>query len=207
MLIFTRTGFLKSVATIVLSALGMGGVHPAVAKSDEEEIASANAVMLKSATYFSSGETFKSCLGPSLDVGKLDYSLASLVHVDDYLQQIHVQFSKQADGRAKLDFRSIGIQNETMLVITTGAYVGEIIRRNSGATIEWIPHSVAVADERLKPVVGAQAGITNAFVIRGEGATVFAPFSKVLKFLVNGKEDSVKFYADTILELLKTEKK
>jgi hypothetical protein len=79
--------------------------------------------------------------------------------------------------------------------------VGEVIRRNaSHARWHWIKYDEAV---KLDPKIASFGKSIHSAVIlwdskKGGGQFVF-PLGKVMKYLQNGEEDSIKFFAQVIL--------
>ena len=67
---------------------------------------------------------------------RLDFSLDSLKHIDEYLEALHVQPPTD--------------QDLTRVVLRCGAYVGEVIRRHSKEDFHWLAFPEAA---RLSPVV------------------------------------------------------
>lgn len=114
-----------------------------------------------------------------LDPSKLDFSVDSLRLVDDYLEAV------AARDRSDIDYYKV--------VLRSGAYVGEVIRRNSSPVYHWLDYEEAV---RVDPRVGSFGGKSLALMAvlwSGTGCTF--PLNKVTKFLQNGREDSTHFYA------------
>jgi hypothetical protein len=119
-----------------------------------------------------------------LDRGKLDYSLASLKAVDEYLKYLHKNRSEHM-GREWV-----------RAVLWGGAYVGEVIRRNAPREYNWVdfedfireyPDTVLLLGEER------ELGIC-AFLTPGEGGFTL-PINKMLRFIHAGPEDSVYFYS------------
>lgn len=59
-----------------------------------------------------------------LDEKKLDFSIQSLKHLDAYLEAVHVEPPQEDDL--------------VRLVLRSGAYLGEVIRRNSPNEWNWV---------------------------------------------------------------------
>jgi hypothetical protein len=97
----------------------------------------------------------------------LDYSAASLRHVDDIIEDM------RRDG---VPMDAIG---ETLFGF--GTYVGEVFVRNAGAV--WIDF-----DESHKRFT------SHAFGIEMPGGAVRNPLGKVFKRFANGAEDSIEFF-------------
>jgi hypothetical protein len=119
-----------------------------------------------------------------LDPKKLDFSVGSLKHVDDYLE---------AARKAK------GIDtNLNVVVLRAGAYVGEVIRRNSPKKKwTWLDFETA---ESVNPKLFEQVGKTlGTAAVLYDGTEFLFPLGKVGKRIANGSEDSVFFYAKVVL--------
>jgi hypothetical protein len=119
-------------------------------------------------------------LNPSV----LDFSVHSLAHVDDYLDAI----------------RGDGIGGEVMMrvVLRAGAYVGEVVRRHSKTEYHWVDYAQAASESSMVKDVGMYLGTMG--VLRASPDTMCFPLGKVCKFLEAGREDSVQFFARTIIE-------
>jgi hypothetical protein len=121
-----------------------------------------------------------------LDPAKLDFSLISLGHVDDYLDKVRT--------------RELSDRDRGLVVLRAGAYVGEVIRRQSESrTYHWLGREEAI---RVRPSIATMAGpvIGTMAVLWAEDKVVF-PLAKVSKFLENGRDDSVQFFAATTARL------
>jgi tetratricopeptide (TPR) repeat protein len=120
-----------------------------------------------------------------LNASRLDFSVESLALVDEYLDTMR---------KRKLEDDAL-----VKLVLRCGAYVGEVIRRNSQAkTYHWLDNEEAVKLNRSIADFGD--GVGGAAIL-WDGATGFTfPLAKVLKFWENGREDSVRFFAHAMLE-------
>ena len=121
-----------------------------------------------------------------LDPSRLDFTVESLGFVDDYLEQIR--------GR-KLDEDS---DDYYKLVLRCGAYVGEVILRNAkGKTYHWLDYKGALKISKIVADFGESLGSMAVLWDSASGLTF--PLAKVQKFLDNGREDSVQFFAKAIL--------
>lgn len=119
-----------------------------------------------------------------LDSSKLDYSINSLAHVDNYLESVR---TKKIKPKEKL-----------VLVLRAGAYVGEVLRKNDpNRKWNWLSFEQASKlDKKTFEKFGKS--ISTIAVLHSEGGFVF-PLGKVEKYLVNGSEDSVKFFVQVFL--------
>ncbi len=80
-----------------------------------------------------------------------------------------------------------------------GAYVGEVIRIYTKAPRVWHWLSFKQAAECLPQIASYGKSISTAAVLwNGEDGFIL-PLAKVDKYLRNGAEDSVKFYAQVII--------
>ena len=115
-----------------------------------------------------------------LDPSKLDFGMDSLRLVDDYLEAVAAR--DRSDRETQL------------IVLRSGAYVGEVIRRNSSARVyHWLDYDAAV---RVDPKVGSFGGKSLGLMAVLWSSSGFTfPLTKVTKFLQNGREDSTHFYA------------
>ena len=121
-----------------------------------------------------------------LDPRKLDYSVDSLKHVDEYLEKVR----KDKDVQ----------KSWNRVVLRTGAYVGEVIRRNDkNRKWRWIDFETAKSmDPRFFGTFNKS--IALAAILHDEKAGFAFPLAKVEKYLDNGSEDSVYFFAQVVLK-------
>ena len=120
-----------------------------------------------------------------LDPRRLDFSVESLKHVNDYLEAI------RKDKNVEKDW--------TRVVLRAGAYVGEVIRRNDKKVQwRWIDYEGA---KQVEPKMFESFGrrvATAAVLYDGNKGFVF-PLAKVEKYLNNGSEDDVYFFAKVMM--------
>jgi hypothetical protein len=122
-----------------------------------------------------------------LNASRLDFTVKSLKFVDDYLARIR---------KRKLDEDS---EDYSKLVLRCGAYIGEVILRNArGPTFHWLDYKSALKINKDIADFGECLG--SAAVLWDSGTGLWYPLSKVQKFLDNGREDSVRFFADVVIE-------
>jgi hypothetical protein len=122
-----------------------------------------------------------------LDPARLDFTVESLGFVDDYLDQM-CQRKLDEDGN-----------DYPKLVLRCGAYVGEVILRHArGTTFHWLDYQGAVKINKDIADFGECLGTAAALWDSGTG--LWFPLSKVQKFLDNGQEDSVQFFAGVVLK-------
>jgi len=132
--------------------------------------------------FFEDRETFGR---EHLDPRRLDFSVESLRHVNEYLEGIR----KDQDVEKQW----------TVVVLRAGAYVGEVIRRNDKKVQwRWIDYEGA---KQVEPKLFESFGrrvATAAVLYDGNKGFVF-PLAKVEKYLNNGAEDNVYFFAKVIM--------
>jgi len=122
-----------------------------------------------------------------LDTSRLDFTVESLGFVDDYLHQIR---NRNLDE---------GGDDYYKLVLRCGAYVGEVILRNAkGRTFHWLDYKGALKIN--KSIADFGEGLGSAAALWDSDSGLWFPLAKVQKFLDNGREDSVQFFAKVIIE-------
>jgi hypothetical protein len=120
-----------------------------------------------------------------LDATRLDFTVESLAFVDDYLDQMR---------QRQLDDEGYG-----KLVLRCGAYVGEVILRNAKTrTYHWLDYKGALKINKIIADFGEDLG--SAAVLWDSETGLTFPLAKVQKFLDNGREDSVHFFAKVMIE-------
>lgn len=132
-------------------------------------------------------ETNPTYMRESLVVEKLDFSVESLVHIDGYLEKIHKQ--PPADDEV------------VQIALRTGAYLGEVIRKNSTETYNWLDFKEATKINDLVKQLGMQIG--TAAVLWSEPDNLMFPIAKIIKYIENGSEDSVHFFAQVAIKGVK----
>ncbi|ENU29443.1 hypothetical protein F991_02674 [Acinetobacter sp. CIP-A165] len=124
----------------------------------------------------------------TLNPEKLDYSIESLKLIDTYLS-----------GFRKTNLDQISHDQRFKTILRTGAYVGEVIRKNDkNRQWYWVDYETA---KEINPdffkdkdhSIGLAAVLTD-------GESFIFPLNKVVKFLQNGEEDSVHFFATVTLK-------
>ena len=121
-----------------------------------------------------------------LDPSRLDFTIESLGFVDDYLDQMRKQNLEE------------GGDDYYKLVLRCGAYVGEVIRRNSTTrTYHWLDYKGGLQISKSIADFGECLG--SAAMLWDSTTGLTFPLGKVQKFLDNGREDSVQFFAKAIL--------
>jgi len=121
-------------------------------------------------------------IGASLRRDLLDYSLSSLAAVDAYLAIVHAQ---------------PGTDRQMLIVaLRCGAYVGEVMRRNTGTGMQWRTFDRAAAISPLVKDLGKQPS-TLGVLIHDTGGISF-PLGKVIKFLTLGPHESVRVFVESL---------
>src|SRR5262245_50220594 len=120
-----------------------------------------------------------------LDAARLDFTVESLALVDDYLDQMRQ--------------RNLEGEDYGKVVLRCGAYVGEVILRNAkGKTYHWLDYKGALKINKDIAAFGESLG--SAAVLWDSATGLTFPLGKVMKFLDNGREDSVQFFAKVMME-------
>lgn len=121
----------------------------------------------------------------SLEVRLFDYSVGSLGAMDEHLEKMRTREFSERDWNS--------------FTLRAGAYVGEVIRRHTPAPKRrhWLDYTQAAA---LQPIVASMGmSVGTAAVLWDGKAGVTFPLAKVAKYIQNGAEDSVKFYAQVVI--------
>ncbi len=121
-----------------------------------------------------------------LDLSRLDFTIESLALVDDYLDEMRKRPLEE------------GSDDYCKLVLRCGAYVGEVMLRNAThKTYHWLDYKGALKINEIIADFGENLG--SAAVLWDSGSGLTFPLAKVQKFLDNGHEDSVQFFAQAML--------
>jgi len=148
-----------------------------------------NDVFEEFAAYFAGG---RDCDRPMAHSGllkrdRLDYTVASLESVDEYLKYLHEHWHGQTGGEWD------------RAVLWGGAYVGEVIRRYAPRPYDWVAFDVFIrAFPATTELLGSEKTLAVCALLTRRGAAranFTLPIAKTLKFVVDGPEDSVHFYA------------
>ena len=108
----------------------------------------------------------------------IDFSIKSLGHIDDFLESLHKEYTKEGS-----DFDD---DLHTGICFGVGAYIGETIRNM--IDVNWAMGGDGIPCLEFK----SNDGMWNSFPIR-----------KVAKRLSNGEEDNIQGFAITTLEYAK----
>jgi hypothetical protein len=124
---------------------------------------------------------FSDSLKPEL----MDYSIPSLSHVNAFLDVVR--------GK-KLDSKT-----EAIIALRAGAYLGEVLRRHAlSDRWHWLDYKTAAQIEPRTFETFGQSIATSAVLYDGHSGWCF-PVSKVCKYLANGAEDDVQFFAQATI--------
>ena len=134
----------------------------------------------------------KSICSPSqLRRETLDLSLASLKHVDEYLTYLHRR-------KDKLDPDE---WNSTVLY--GGAYVGEVIRYETDNHYRWINYYDYMPQHPdLQALIPERSTLTCAFIV-DDNNKMSMPLNKIARFIDEGEENSVHFFAHCDIQHVK----
>ena len=115
----------------------------------------------------------------------LEFSLESLKKIDDYLEKIksHPEFEN----------------NYSKIVLRVGAYVGQVIKLNSKKNFHWYDFENSIKINRELEQFGESIATVALLIDKDNDETLF-PLAKVCKFLENGREDSVYFFAQVAID-------
>ena len=119
-----------------------------------------------------------------LDESKLDFSMESLRHIDSYLE---ILYKNPPEGH-----------DMARVVLRCGAYVGEVMRKQIPKLFHWVTHDEAAKHSKM--VAGFERSISTAGILWKSNESMSFPLGKVCKYLENGSEDSLYFFAKVLLD-------
>jgi len=120
-----------------------------------------------------------------LEKDKLNFSLASINHINEYL------------GKVKKSPQLKTAQDS--VVLRAGAYLGEVIRRNARSKRwHWIDFETALKVDK-KAFTSVGRGYATSFLLYGGEKNFCFPLGKVDKYLKPGGEENLLSYAQVIL--------
>ena len=139
-----------------------------------------------------------------LDKSKLDFSVESLKTIDKWLANIHTINKLQAgEGKAGELLMMDGRGDNS--VTFAGLYLGEVIRANSELDWKWERFDIFLkANPFFAEHYGTVAGL-DTFVLAGPQG-VATPINTALKRVVSGKEESVYYIGQLLLEEIDMDK-
>lgn len=122
-----------------------------------------------------------------LDHKRLDFSVESLKYVNQYLD--HVRTTPELE-QAQLYF---------ITVLRAGAYTGEVIRKQD-QTKKWVWLDFEAA-KKVDPKFFSQyeKGEVGLMAVLYDGEGFAFPIAKVQKYIQNGEEDDLSFFAQVIM--------
>ncbi|NAR67127.1 hypothetical protein [Acinetobacter haemolyticus] len=124
----------------------------------------------------------------TLNPKKLDYSIESLKLIDTYLSDLR-----------KTNLDQISDDQRFKTILRTGAYVGEVIRKND-KNRKWYWVDYETAKEINPDFFKEKAHSIELAAVLTDGESFIFPLNKVVKFMQNGEEDSVYFFATVTLK-------
>lgn len=125
----------------------------------------------------------------TLNLTRLDYSLESLDHIDEWLEVVHqVNLAEAGMGQAGEALLS-GDEGRNTITLA-GLYIGETIRRNSDLGWTWTPFDEFIAQNpAFAEHYGEEAGLDTYVLVGEQGAAT--PINSALKRVIHGKTASV----------------
>ena len=117
-----------------------------------------------------------------LDREKLDYSLQSLDVVSTWLAALRARGTQTDDSSAAS-------------IVWAGAYVGEVIKRCAPESYRWSGYEqyMSTQEPGLRKMIPYTFG-TQFVLVSNDGAMTL-PINKVVRFLEEGPENDLRFYA------------
>ena len=123
------------------------------------------------------------CFPDELRREALDLSLESLKHVDAYLLFLHSRKTELLDDEWD------------STVLYGGAYMGEVIRSETGNHFHWIDYNDYMPDHPdLQDLIPERSTPTCAFLV-DDNDSMSMPLNKIARFIEDGEENSVHFFA------------
>lgn len=141
------------------------------------------------------------------DVSGLDFSIESVKRVDAILEQVHQRnrrrkrlfglFSRPPDGT--IDTHIAAHPSFQSFVLRTGAYVGEAMR-SAEPKCEWVKfHDWIEGHPKDRAALGERPDLGTVYMLKSGGGVCF-PLSKVMKYVANGRQDSLYSFASILVE-------
>jgi hypothetical protein len=125
----------------------------------------------------------------------LDFSHESLHLVDRYLAHLHKHKKKISDA----DWNST--------VLYAGAYTGEVIRRATGGYFRWVDYDEYIPKHpELQSLIPERNTATCALLVGAED-TMMMPLNKIARYVDEGAEHSVHYFAQVSIQQAKPQSK
>jgi hypothetical protein len=130
---------------------------------------------------------------------QLDFSVESLRHVDNYLEKIYFRTESQLGFFAKLFAKKFSDNDLWYIISSTGFYTGEVVRKCSLPDHHWFRFKdwISAHPSHIE-LLGSEPGMGTMFILGNDKGDMCLPLSKSGKFLENGREDSVYYFAQMI---------
>jgi hypothetical protein len=113
----------------------------------------------------------------------LEFSLESLRVVDSWLERL---YQEGADP---------GSQEAAESIVWSGAYVGEVIRRNATRRYRWMRYQEYMASQPEGPRKMIPYTFGTQFILTADGSGMTLPINKVCRWLAEGPENNLQYYA------------
>lgn len=126
----------------------------------------------------------------------LDFGVESLHDVDRYLEKVHALKRKQSTLLGRFTQKKISDEDLWQIIGLAGFYTGEVIRRHLATDHHWYEFVDWVkAFPGHQDFLGGDVEMGTAFVLGNDRGDLCLPFAKVGKYIENGSEDSVYYFA------------
>ena len=122
-----------------------------------------------------------------LSVSQLDFSIESLKHIEEFLEEVN--------DHIKTD------QDYIKVTMRTGAYLGEVMKRNSRIEFHWLDYKVA--KETLPNFKDFPKTLGYFTILRANNGILCFPVDKVEQFL-RDSSNSLYEYAHAVLGLIES---
>lgn len=116
----------------------------------------------------------------------MDFSIKSLKHVEKFLKY----YKKHKEN--------IPFNDHVKVVLRSGAYIGEVIRKHGQEKFDWLQHPAINRDKKL--ISNAKKGpeLWNIAYLWTFPQTCVFPMNKVNRYMQYGREHSIVYFAETI---------
>lgn len=116
---------------------------------------------------------------------EMDLSLRSLKHVEAFLRK---------NRKIEQSFESY-----IKLVLRSGAYLGEVVRKNSKETFYWLQNPDR--DDEGLSIKSGDVGLWNIAFLWGYPDTRLFPMNKVIRYMKEGRNHSIVYFADKLINM------